>query len=399
MIIDQHELRVYSGSTELEPLESAGTLTIDRGWSPFVQGRLAVRAPDTLALTEPGTMIRIELTQRFGDVALVRDLTDVWTGTGRTLADLTTEQAGVGRTVADLTSELITATSWNTPVRAATGRTFTLVITERNRTRDVHSLQLRSNEYITDKIVWYDVDANLEGVPLTFDAETAAQYVQEVLAAFASEATLYPDPGFYGAGWVPGFVNSSTAIVMPETSHTIEAGVAPFDALQQHMAVTRQMLYAPGDGTMVLIDQDAMSGPAFTVTADENLVDWEITSTGLGENIYKFTGSATDPDARPIHTPYAFPEANIPHTGLIEVPAVGPTTPGGLSNGQQSLIDGLSLPKGLDASPLRLTTVSDYSARPGSPITYTLPDEDEENDTIDAITWQLGGRWEMDIWV
>ena len=395
MIVDQHELRVFSGSTELEPLENAGTLTLDRGWSPHVQGTLTVRAPDSNATTARGAIITIELSQRFGDLALTRDLTDMYGG--EVTAELTTAYAG--GTTADMTG-LIDAASWNTPSRPSSGRTFSLIVTGLQRTRDEHTLQLRSNEAIVDQIVWYKVDGTLEGVPLTFEAETAAQYIRAVLAAFVPEATLYPDLGFTGFGWAGSFVDTATPVALSTTSHTMQVGVAPFSDLQQYMTVTRQVLYAPGDGTLILSDQAAFTGPAFTAHYGENLVDWQVNLEGqLGLSIYRFVGSPTNPAARPVHSPLAFPAANFPHTGVIEVPTVGPTTPGGFSNGQQSLMSALSAPIGLDSSPVRLVTVSNYNVRPGSPITYTLPDESPVNNSIDAITWQLGGRWEMDVWV
>ena len=191
MIVDQHDVRIYDeAGVELEMLDSGGTITADRGWSPHVQGRITVRPPASDASTAPGNTLTIELTQRFGSFALTSDLTEMFGGL--TTAALTT--AFAGGTTATITA-LITAGSWVSPVRAATGRQFELIITKRTRSRGEHQLELASREVLFQDWLWYDVDANLEGEPLTFTADTVSRFVERILVAsrrahFGAEAAI-----------------------------------------------------------------------------------------------------------------------------------------------------------------------------------------------------------------
>lgn len=403
MIVDQHEVRIFSGSTELKAVENAGTITADRGWSPHVQGRITVAAPTDDALTEPGTLLTIELVQRFGDVGVVRDLTDRWCGPGRTLADLTAEVCGPGRTLADLTAELITANSWNTPVRPATGRTFYLLVTERTRKRGEHTLQLASIEALMQDWLWYAVDVNLEGQPLTIQASSPSQFLEAIDAAHRAHVPWFPpllEPTTPAPDLLPYRVMAHPVTITP-TTHEIGTGEGTTARLYDLLNQARQRLYSPGDGTLRLVDYPYTSPGEITVEPGLNLIDWEITDDRPRMLLVRYTGTASNPSARPVYwsdpeefaaTRYAeaWPPERIveaPHAPIItDNPGVGEVEP---------YLERI----GLDESPIKLRTINDYSVMPGSPITYTLPGESEETDSIDAITWQLGGRWEMDIWV
>ena len=399
-IVDKHEVRIYSGATQLEPiLDRPGTITADRGWSPHVQGRIAVRPPASLASTALGALLTIELTQRFGDFALTRDLTDAYTGD--LTSDLTTAFAG-GET-SDLTA-IITAGSWNDPVRAATGRTLQLLVTRRTRSRTQHILELQTQEVVLNSLLWYEVDGNLEGLPLEFTAETAAGFVHQVYAAF-NEETIGFDPADNATAekFTPRFVDLSTPVTLNTTAHVILTGEAPFAALTPLITVSRQRLYCPGDGTVILADYPYDPGGQVTLEHGVNLLDWEITVEGLPlGTLNRFEGSAGNPAARPVHSPYVFPELNYPHGSIVDVPTIGPTIGAGFSNFstiQAELSAALTSRVGLDESPVRLVTINDYSVMPGSSVTYDVPGQAEVTDAIDAITWQIGGEWHMDVWV
>lgn len=389
MIVDQHELRVYSGSTELDPLENAGTLTADRGWSPFVQGRLTVRAPASDALTAPGTTIKLELTQRFGDSGLTRDLTDQWCAPGRTLADLTTLVCGSGRTVANLTTEQITTPSWNSPVIAATGRTFTMVITDRTRTRDEHSLQLASLEALVQDWVWYKVTGYpMTFVDLTVEGDTTTSILNGILAAQQAE-TSYA---------LPEIVRSATPVLLNQQTHTIANGQNTIGYLDPLNIASRHRIFSNGGDSIVHGNLDQADSYSITIAPASNLIDWEVTDQRSKPTIVRFTGSPDLPTSPAIYSSLAFPSLNAPHEAYID---------SGHIYRDQGLVDGVTgaiavylNKRGIDESPLRLTTVNNYAVQPGSPITYTLEAGDPPVlNSVDAITWQLGGRWEMDIWV
>jgi len=397
VIVDEHEVRIYSGTTPLKPADDIGSITVDRGWSPHVQGRISVLTPSASSLTSEGSIITIELTQRFGDFALTRDLTAAYAG------DLTSDLTSVfaSGTTADLTA-IMTAQSWVSPPRAGSGRTFRLIVTGRIRTRTVHTLEVESEEAVLDSLVWYDVDGSLEGLPLNFTANTARGYLDAILTAHQTEGDLYPTST--GAGWTPNFVDRSSPTPLFESSHVIEVGEATFATMKPLLIGTRQRLFCPGDGTAILTDYPYTLSPSITVIAGDNLVDFEVTTSGLPLNmLYRFQGSESNPAARPIHTPYAFPELNYPHGGLIEMPVPGPVIGAGLSNFttiQAELAVALRNPVGLESSPLRLVAVNNYDAMPGSPISYTTTIGGTPiNEVVDAVTWRLGGQFEMDIWI
>lgn len=386
MIVDEHDLRVFSGDEELSPLSNAGTITADRGWSPHVQGRLSVAAPTDDALTAPGSVLTIELTQRFGSFALTRDLTDLYGGL--TTAALTA--AFGGGTTATITA-LITAGAWTTPPRAATGRQFELIVTKRTRSRGEHQLELASREVLFQDWLWYDVDANLEGEPLTFTADTVSRFIERILAAAGSAH-------FGAAAAIPVLLDQSSIVAITPTTHTIATGSGIFAAAEGFLAQARQRIYSPGDSSVRIVDYPFTSPGTITVTESVNLIDWEITDDRERHTLVRFTGTDLNPAAKPIYSSRAFPDLAPPPEVIIDAPHK-PLLVTGLISGVTAEVEPFMNRAGLDESPVKLVTINDYSVMPGSPITYTLPDSTTETDTIDAITWQLGGRFEMDVWI
>lgn len=392
MSLDHHELRVFSGDVQLKPIDKAGTITADRGWSPQVQGRLTVKTPEPVATTEPGSLITIELTQRFGDFALTRDLSDAHGG------DLTSDltSAFAGGTTADLTA-LITAGSWVTPVRAATGRTFHLIVTERARSRETVTMELASREVLFQDWLWYDVDGNLEGLPLEFTAETAGQYLERIIDAHRRKSFTYFSGGFDDDIPVLLIPSAFNAAAIAPTTHTIQTGEGTFAALKTILTNQRAVIYSDGDNTVQVGSVNRVSAGSIELEHGINLIDWEITDARARTTLVRFTGTDVDPEARPIYSSSPFPEIPRPHEQLIEAPHK-PFLTSGLVSGVTAQVSPYLQTIGLDDSPIRLVAVNDYSVMPGSSISYTLPGEDEETDSIDAISWQLGDRFEMNIW-
>lgn len=378
MIIDQHELRVFSGTTELEPLESAGSITMDRGWSPFVQGRLSVRAPETLALTQPGTQLRLELTQRFGDVGLVRDLSDLWTGVGRTLADLTSEQTGFGRTLADLTAELITATSWNSPVRPATGRTLTLVVTERTRTRDVHTLQLASLEVTVQNWLWF------ASADLSFEADTVPSALNAIVQAHDAETSAT----------LPAIYSFATPTSIAPATHTIAIGAPTLGYLDSFNVSSRARIWSPGDSTIRL--EDIADPPGLLeISEGENLIEWEVITARPERLMMRFPGDLAAPTTPVFYADTIIPGSSLPREAFLEADYLytkfttgPPFNPIGVISDRRRV----------DREPIRLTCINDYHALPGVLVQYQLPDEAPVSGyRVQEVVWDLGGRWEMQV--
>ncbi len=395
MIVDQHELRVTSGSTELEPLEPAGTITLDRSWTPFIQGTLNVRPPEDFGDTEPGSVVTVELTQRFGDVAFVSDLTDLWCGPGRTLAELTAEVCGAGRDLDDLTAETITAGSWNTPVRAGTGRTLELVVTGRTRSRDEHRLEVASREADIIDLLYFNSDVSDNDVPYQPTSTNLLALAREIIPT----ERYQNDPGA-PADPVVILDAAPYAEIPPALLTPLTSGTSYWDYLQPFMNNARQRILSRGDSALLVAPVEAAFGEPFEIAHGVNLIDWQVSDERRQNVGVRFQGTETDPDARPIFSTIAGlnpapvrtfldlnrPYAMWPPAGEIVTTDQTPATP-------------YAEQIGLDKSPVRLVTINDYSLEPNRSITYTLPDEAEQDDIIDSISWQLGGQWESDIWV
>ena len=393
-IIDQHELRVFDAAgAELDPIEDAGTLTADRGWSPHVQGQLSVREPASSLSTAPGRVLVLELTQRFGSFALTRDLTDLHSGD--TTADLTAAYGG-GDT-ADMTA-LITAGSWNTPVRAATGRRFELIITGRTRTRDEHRVELASSEAQVVDWLYFETDVDDESVDYTTAARTTIDLARDFYEFIAPDSPRFPDVDDRPIVNLAPIVPIADADIEP-----IAAGESIWSYVSSYLTPARQKIYSPGDGTLYLVETDATVDTGFGARVGENLIDWEISDEPDYNVIVRFTGTPTDPDARPMFSsvPTAFALDPAPNTRLIDVPQPFVTwpPPGVIVPVGDTPATPYRSRAGLDESPMRLVVVNDYSLMPTYRIDYQLPDSDEASGVVDAITWQLGGTWRMDLWI
>jgi hypothetical protein len=384
VIPQKHNARVLIGGVEATVI--SGELTADRAWTPHVQGTIEVSRHGAIG---SGDELVIELTQRFGDYAFVSDLTADWCGPGRTLANLSAEICGPGRTLATLTAETITAGAWSSPVRASTGRTLTLGMQRSRETRDTITFDVASSEARVQDIVWWNVDVNAEGIPLTIDADTPARYVRAALDALKTRHIL----------WSCDVLDRSTPTAIAPLTHTVEAGGSIFAIAQQLLTTARQRLYDAGDGILQIVDVPHSLGGSITISeANDTLLDWEITGVRTGLTLVRFAGTVTNPAARPFVTEATFPELNDPMEIFIDADALRPVQNGllpGVTNPAAPYFDRI----GLDRSPVKLTAIADFSVMPGSAITYTIPGSSPVNTIIDAITWRLEDSWQMDVWV
>lgn len=393
MPIDQHEVRVTTlAGVELDIIGGA-TITADRGWSPHVQARIPIAPPSTDLTT--GRRILIELTQRTGSFCFTRDMTELHGG--GTSATLTTAYGG--GTSATLTA-LVTAGSWNTPMMPASGRTFDLMVTKINKSRTEWTLELASVEaaYI-DAIV---AGSGAEGSATIVDGNNTIDMVRfwHQPNILAYPWTYANDLGFgaFADLTVPSLVTQAfrSGLGAPLSVPTLTNMWA---AVVQTLVSVGQRLFSRGDWALIHSQDVPTASGEITVTDGVNLIDWEYTDKLPGYAYVRWTGDATNPAARPIHSDA--PSLTLyPHTRVVEVPTalVGWPRTGVIGTPWDTPATAYSDRAGLDESPLRLVAISDYSVMPWSSINYTLPDEAEETTIIDAITWYLD-RHQMDIWV
>lgn len=392
MIVDQHEVRATTfNGAELTVLEGS-TITADRAWTPHVQGSLRVAPPD--AVVTPGMRVIIELTQRFGDLSVTRDLSALYGG--GTSATLTAAFGG------DLTSDitaLIIAGSWNTPPRAGTGRRFDLMITTIAKTRNDWTLTLASCEALYIDALNPDLNASNEAIERAIPGDDTQAIVRS--AFYSSNTTGHHVAGGYPNLTAPVFVAQGRRAGLG-SALSVQPVANIWATVMGVLVSVAQRLYSVGDWTLTHAEENPDTPGELIVEPGVNLIDWELTSELRVNTMVRWAGSQTDPNARPVwYTSTGGIFFSNVWARLIDVPAplvgwppVGSPPPVGFPTPAASYAQ----QAGLDRSPLRLTVVNDYSVMPWSSITYTLPDETEETTIIDAITWQIGGRYQMDVW-
>lgn len=389
MIVDQHEVRVYSGSTELKALQDAGTITVDSNWTPHVQGRITVRAPADLEDTLPGTVLTIDLMQRFQGFAFVADMDTYFTGA--TLGAADTHLTGYS-TLGDLDA-LLTDSEWLSPPRAATGRTFELIVTDRTRTHDEHTLSLASVEHRWVDSLYFNTDGSNESVPYVPSGATTIGVARDLL-----ETAVIPR--LQVTGGAVTVIDEATLADIPFTDQRpLNAGESVWDYISSYTTNARQSIYSPGDMTLRLIDTDAVLAGSLTVEHAENLIEWEETRQESTTVIVRYQGSGADPDARPMWLqgdgstgiPSATELFDI-DTPFVTYPPPGVILPAGANPASPYMTYA-----NRDLRSIRLETINDYSVQPRDEVTYILPDESPVSARIRSISWQLGGRSEMTV--
>lgn len=162
-----------SGSIPVPVL--SGTLTMDEGWSPYVQADVtAVLAPGAVAVDPRSADVRavLTLTVEYGDSDTLADLTVRYPGT---LADVT--RALTGKTLAELTRgsyvPFVAGAYRETVVRR-----FNLGVREIERDLSAREMTLR---LASDEALVQD-DALIEGKPYAMNVQSLRQAVNTVLA-------------------------------------------------------------------------------------------------------------------------------------------------------------------------------------------------------------------------
>jgi hypothetical protein len=392
MIVAQHEVRATTSTgLELTVLDGS-TITADRAWTPHVQGRLEIAPP--ASYVGPGRRLTVELTQRFGSLAITRDLSDLYGGL--TTAALTTQFGG--DTTADITA-LITASAWNDTSRAATGRQFELMVTKSTKRLNSWSLEVASCEALFIDALNPDLSGSNEAIARQLEGPDTPSMVRS--AFFSSNTCGHHIAGGYPTLTAPvSLVEGRTAGL--STPLVIEPLANIWATVMGVLVSVGQRLYSRGDWALILTEQNPETAGEITVEPGVNLIDWELAEELIVDTLVRWDGSQTDPNARPV---WGTSTGGISFTNvtarLIDVPAplIGWPPLGPLQLGFPTPAASYAEQAGLDRSPLRLTVINDYSIMPWSSITYTLPDESPTTTIIDAITWQLAGRFEMEVWV
>jgi hypothetical protein len=391
MPVNDPEARVYTSTGDRLTVLDGSTITADRAWTPHIQGRIEI-APPSVAMG-PGKRVIVELTQRFGDISISRDLTTLF---GDETGTLTEDFNGI--LPADMPA-LIAAGSWNDPPRAGTGRRLELMVTKVRERRDSWTLDVASAEALYLDALNPDLDGNNDAIARAIPGDHTQALVR---FAFFSATTV----GHHVAG---GYPDLDEPVLITQARR---AGVgAPLNveplanvwaAVVGILVSVAQRLYSRGDWALIHAEDNPPTPGDIIVEDGVNLIDYEYARDLATKTLVRWSGSQTDPNARPV---WPTSIGGISFTNvvarLIDVPAplIGwPPTDAPPPLGFPTPAASYATRAGLDLSPVRLTTPPDYSVMPWSSITYTLPGDDAVTTIIDAITWQLSGRFEMNIW-
>lgn len=381
-MIDSHDVIVETpGGIDLGPISSAGTLTIDLGWSPHVQATLTL-APNenALALAASDRLI-VHLLQRTGTISFLSDLDYLIAGGDTTDFD-TLLATGTTTAVVD---DLITAGNYNSPPLAATSRRFDLIVTDAPRlTPDGVVLSLGSDEHEFDSILWF------WPTPLTITERTPAGMLAQAFAALEAEHVDWTAPTVFDIG---------LQLEYPEEPIVIERAGAVFDEIIRRIAYLRHRVYSPGDGTLLIRRYPWTTSDELEVevTQGYNLIDWDI-PVGSDERYLVSFISPADPAERELYmevTPGSEEFLPPPRTlvSLDLLPIVDPPLGDLVLPVVQNPAEPFITRQRTQSSPRTLRAISNYTARAGETVVIDIPEFDFFTpQLIHTVQFQLGSN-------
>lgn len=388
----------------LEHVEGRGDLiTFDRDWTPYIQGTLTVRDPASDILAPPDEdpldprnrpILHLDWRQQFGELLqFVSDLTAMFPA-GDNVADITSVWS-TPDTVADIS---------NTPGRYwgqakdSTGLAATLVIRRRVNNYDgTYTLSVESVESLYRD---YTYPRNgVAGVPA------------DTLRAFYSAALTSYQSSFGGAPNLPLLPGpDDVAIPLDQLIPGARFGVlAPqatiFDVMQPYMVLGSLRLYGDEDGNIRLVAADALTGTTATLTDATNIVEASDT-IDLDDDLWgdqveiEFDLNPVD-SGQPVswlQPPPGDLVAPVVKKLYVKFPGPTPFTSFTIEDlgpaAAQPILDRM-LRRG---RVIPVTAVTDFTVRPGTSVTLTLPDTPTQTGVVSSTTWQADtGRMIVDL--
>ena len=381
-MIDSHSVIVETAAgVDLGPVPSAGTLTIDLGWSPHVQATLTLAPSETALALAASDRLVVHLLQRTGTISFLSDL-QYLISAGNTAAANTFLATGTTTAVFD---NLIAAGNYNDPPLAATSRRFDLIISDAPRlTRDGVQLTLASDEHEFDGILWF------WPTPLTITERSPAGMLGEAFAALEAAHIDWTAPTIYDIG---------LPLEHPGDPIVIESTGSVFTEIINRISYLRHRLYSPGDGTLLLSTYPWPTSDDLEVelTHGYNLIDWEIAKQGDERYLVSFI-SPSNPAERELYmetSPGTEEYLPPPRTlisldllPLIDPPAGEIILPIVLNPADPFIARQRNI-----SSPSTFTAISNYTARAGENAVIDIPEFDFFTpQTIQSVQFQLGSN-------
>lgn len=360
MTVDLHSATAVTADDAATPLGAIKslTLTVDEGWSPYIQGTIVV-ADDGLSTFNPQrpTYVQLELKQDFSTPWPLSDFTADWQGN---VAAITAEYGG--RPLSAISADYTTSFDGGA-LRASTFSSMFLMLRNRRANR-------RTGE------VTYDVasrDMELQDTALVstsavdFQVNTVRQLATQVLqriGMYLNEGTADGDVPVDATWWEPG--------------------ISAWDFLSGPVEQAGLRLWADEGGWFNLTDAEApATGTARTLTDTFNVINAEQvasrdTDSWFDSVVIKYTWlnrSTGQPVTRYDAAQNGFPTKTL----LIERSTPYPGKGGAAKVLKRRQTRALVQP--IDA-------VSDYTVRPGQPINLTLAGKTTGH-VVTSVQWAL----------
>ncbi|HTN57523.1 MAG TPA: hypothetical protein VL043_04595 [Protaetiibacter sp.] len=393
VVMQQQHVELTVTGTPLEvQTDRDGFLTMDRRWTPYIQGEFTVVAPADPSILDPREVPVLEVTwlQRFGPkLQFTLDLTEEWAGL--LTSDLTLFYAG------DLTSDISgTPGRWYMAPAEPTSLHAVLVVRERvNNFDGTYTIRVEG------------VDARFRDYPhaLSHGDTADVSSLQTLRAVYGwLEERLrvgYPDASGIDFALEPGGDDVSLT-GLGVSGIFMEAGMTLFDAVQTYLGNLR--LWGSEEGKLILdaiptvppgqvtITDATLTGGSEVVSIDDAawgdalLVEYEKKSTDPQVwNWVRYRTSVTDPIAKmlkitlPGYSPFSdmnagylpWPEGDQLYGPLLE----------------RARRRALSVP---------VTAVNNLAARPDVQATIIgLPGSPDLVGVITATTWRVSGEMQL----
>lgn len=421
-ILDRHEIAATLETSpgvfiDLDVVKSQrGFLRIDRTLAPAVEAKLYVKSPADPFAWDPRSFyrrVRIEVLQRFGDVANIsRDLTDQFGG--GTAADITAAWAGL--TAGDITD--LPGRYYSTTTQTPTARTFDLVLRRVNHRLDgITELTLRSDEILLMDRLYTRTGAagpgggeggSADDLVITYPTNqpvySFAEWFYNIVAVWAGIGTV-ENWQFYqatGSTYIPITSQGGNEALSPaktselNSNPRIAMATNGWDLVRDFAGSLGLRVFSTGGRGLVVDAISAGTGRTVTLDHQQNLLDFELSidldAEGYAAKVAARYPAATpgDPDEFYVYiAEQAGPGRVIDRAGTAVVELTG--FRGG---GQYSVLTGSTAQ--LRAIQAPVTAVNRYDTLPGDDLVIVAPDVTLYGE-VDAVEFELGATWQMTI--
>jgi len=387
-VVDQQDIQLsVDGEPLTHVLGEGDFLTMDRRWTPYIQGRFTVEAPVDPTVLDPRTrpMLDVVLTQRFGSgVQLTSDLTALWAG--QLTSDLTALWAG------QLTSAISAyERGWYGDEIPATAMQVTVLVRRwRDNFDGTHTLTVEGIESMLRDYPLPNLgDFNVLG----FTAATARGLYKVALAHWQLL--------FLGTPVLPLSAGPGDVAIPPgQLTDTPDATFAPvadkatlYTLLQPYLLIGNLRLWGDEWGRLqltpvdeptldtIVLDAPKIMDGAPEVNIDDDLwadavaIEFDESPISAARPRLFYYQSTSDPATKilrwKIDAPSPFIASNLDTLGpQIAVPVL-----------ERLLRRGRVVP---------VSAVNNFAARPGMTLVLEgMPDVPDQTGTIAAITWQI----------